>query len=131
MTVTGSKLVQVYLNVNWKGNKNCTDLDGPDPSGYANFCRYSFTSPALKIKHGKFDGKMKEDGTTRDQHYSASVTVDDQGGQRDWIDRRFVHGLAEGCHRHGQVLDWTCALHRDGQGVNVMRVNEAAHLCDE
>lgn len=73
LTVTGSKLIQVYLNVNWKGNKNCTYLDGPDPSGYANFYRYSFTSPALKIKHGEFDGKMKETGTTRNDHYSASI----------------------------------------------------------
>jgi sigma54-dependent transcription regulator len=74
---------------------------------------------------------MKETGTTRDDHYSASVTGTIRGTNVTGSINASFTGLLRGAQRHRQVLDWTCALHRDEQGMIVMRVSEAAHLSDE
>jgi hypothetical protein len=49
----------VMFDAEWKGPKKCHSLDGPPKNSTS--LAFTYGTPELPIKHGKFTGKMKTD----------------------------------------------------------------------
>ena len=53
------KVFSVMFDAEWKGAKKCHSLDGPPKISTS--LAFTYGTPELRIKHGKFKGTMKTD----------------------------------------------------------------------